>query len=683
MTGTTLGPSSTVCALVPHYGCEAWLGQALESLLEQSRPPQAVVVIDDASPEPPVDVVAAYPEVTMLAAADNGGPYRLIQAVIDSTGFDAYLFQDADDWSAPDRLEVLLAEAERTGAELVGSHEVRVLVDQGDAHAVRYPLDVNAILTERPTAFPLLHPTSLVGRDLVVRIGGFATGMRFSGDAEFLRRAGHAARVVNVDHVGYFRRKRSGSLTTDPLTGLGSPERRRVQEVLAARATANATASERGAPPDLRPWRTVAPPALRHLTGPRAGAHGLPGRRRRQPATVCGGPVFVIGPPRSALDLVAWALGQHPALHAVADAGWLVGLASDAGRRAAEPAAPSPRDLLGALGPVLAGVGCAPGCRLVAAGAAVAPAALDLAEMFPDARFLHVVRDADDCVAALLASPTEGGVFHTVAGAWRSWFHTVQAALDAERALGPERVLRIRHADLVADPEPVLRRCLAFLGEEWHPACVRPLLGLDRPASPAAGAGGPPPAPTTEAARRLSRLLERPQSALAPDPDTAPRAAGGRRRAPTTELRRPETLVDRVRALILDAVPEGATVAVASRGDDRLLDLDDRTGWHLPQVHGGVYAGHHPADSGQAVHELESLRSRGAEYFAVPASGMWWLEFYDGLRAHLETDAELVAMHEESGAVWRLGATPASDQGQTGVRFAAVAGRVLSGATSA
>ena len=108
-----LSERSSVCAVIPHHACEAWLAQAIESLLEQSRPPERIVVIDDASQVPPVDLVAAFPDVTLLGVDVNGGPYRLVQSVVDATDFDAYLFQDADDWSAPDRLEILLA----TGAE--------------------------------------------------------------------------------------------------------------------------------------------------------------------------------------------------------------------------------------------------------------------------------------------------------------------------------------------------------------------------------------------------------------------------------------------------------------------------------------------------------------------------------------------------------------------------------------
>lgn len=110
-----LTPSSSVLALIPHYQCEQWLAQAIASLVNQIRPPDGIVVIDDSSPKPPEDIVMQFPQVTLLASASNGGPYRLIQQVIQDTEYDAYLFQDADDWSRRDRLSRLLRGAQRTG----------------------------------------------------------------------------------------------------------------------------------------------------------------------------------------------------------------------------------------------------------------------------------------------------------------------------------------------------------------------------------------------------------------------------------------------------------------------------------------------------------------------------------------------------------------------------------------
>jgi glycosyltransferase involved in cell wall biosynthesis len=259
---------SAVLALVPHFQCEAWLGDALESLSSQSRPLDGIAVIDDASPEPPVEILRSFPRATLLRANENVGPYRLVQTVIEGTTYDAYLFNDADDWSNSPRLGRLLAEAETSGAELVGSWEVRLYGQEGEVVPVRYPEDVNRALREDPCGFPLLHPTSLVSRDLVLRLGGFASGMRFSGDAEFLRRAAHVARVVNVPEYLYVRRKREGALTTSPETGLRSENRRRIQEELWRRARRNADRVDAGEPPELEPLAVAGPVPLRHVMGP-------------------------------------------------------------------------------------------------------------------------------------------------------------------------------------------------------------------------------------------------------------------------------------------------------------------------------------------------------------------------------------------------------------------------------
>jgi hypothetical protein len=114
------------------------------------------------------------------------------------------------------------------------------------------------------------------------------------------------------------------------------------------------------------------------------------------------------------------------------------------------------------------------------------------------------------------------------------------------------------------------------------------------------------------------------------------------------------SLVEQVRALVCQATPPGATVAVISRGDARLVDLPERTGWHLPQVPGGTYAGHHPAGSAEAVQQLEVLVGRGAQYLAVPATDLWWLAYYGGLREALARGADLLAYHHDVGAVYRL-----------------------------
>ena len=256
-----------VLAIVPHYRCEAWLSQCLRSLVCQTRPLDGIIVVDDGSEIPPTTIVEQFPQVTLLAAPASVGPYRLVQQVIDTTTYWAYLFQDADDWSSCDRLETLLEIANTTQADLVGTQEIRVYEEESTLSLGCYPLDVNAALAEKP-GHPLLHPSSLVTRDLVVRLGGFATGLRFGGDTEFLLRASFVTTISNSPRFCYFRRKRSGSLTTAPETGLNSPARQELLRQVKQRALLNRAAVVTGNAPDLTPLVTVEPIPLNHLAGP-------------------------------------------------------------------------------------------------------------------------------------------------------------------------------------------------------------------------------------------------------------------------------------------------------------------------------------------------------------------------------------------------------------------------------
>jgi GT2 family glycosyltransferase len=90
-----------------------------------------------------------------------------------------------------------------------------------------------------------------------------------------------------------------------------------------------------------------------------------------------------------------------------------------------------------------------------------------------------------------------------------------------------------------------------------------------------------------------------------------------------------------VQETVAERLPAHAAVVVASRGDDELLSFADQEGWHFPQTPEGVYAGHYPANSDDAIEQLEALRERGADYFLLPKTSFWWLEHYRGLGEHL------------------------------------------------
>ena len=115
-----------------------------------------------------------------------------------------------------------------------------------------------------------------------------------------------------------------------------------------------------------------------------------------------------------------------------------------------------------------------------------------------------------------------------------------------------------------------------------------------------------------------------------------------------------QELVDRIRDCIRLHVPPGSAVLIASKGDQELVRLDGYRAWHFPQTDTGLYAGHHPADSAEAIAHLRHLCSRGARYLVFPWTGRWWLEYYGDLARHLDTVHELALSEDGVCIIYEL-----------------------------
>lgn len=105
------------------------------------------------------------------------------------------------------------------------------------------------------------------------------------------------------------------------------------------------------------------------------------------------------------------------------------------------------------------------------------------------------------------------------------------------------------------------------------------------------------------------------------------------------------------------ALPEGATVLVVAKGDDRMVDIEGLNGWHFPRGEDGWFS-HYPAEDGEAVAQLEALRADGAEYLLFPATSLWWLDYYEDFARHLNRRYRLVVREEDTCFIYALRSDP-------------------------
>jgi hypothetical protein len=100
-----------------------------------------------------------------------------------------------------------------------------------------------------------------------------------------------------------------------------------------------------------------------------------------------------------------------------------------------------------------------------------------LKKLFPDAKFVHIVRDVRAVVNSLLNFKPSGhaDVIETEQDAYEYWLRTVQACILAERALGSQTIYRLRYDDLINRPAWSIRHVLEFLDEPFMDTCIEPL----------------------------------------------------------------------------------------------------------------------------------------------------------------------------------------------------------------
>jgi sulfotransferase family protein len=123
-----------------------------------------------------------------------------------------------------------------------------------------------------------------------------------------------------------------------------------------------------------------------------------------------------------------------------------------------------------------------------------------LESLFPEALYVHLIRDGRDAALSFLAVP-EGIMTETwghprdAAGFARQWRTEVIFARELGRKAGPKRYLEVRYEELVAKPELELRRICSFAGLRFDPAMLDYARAVDVSSKPHQQSLRRPPTP--------------------------------------------------------------------------------------------------------------------------------------------------------------------------------------------
>ncbi len=197
-------------------------------------------------------------------------------------------------------------------------------------------------------------------------------------------------------------------------------------------------------------------------------------------------PIFIVGMPRTGSTLVEQILATHSSIDATMELPFIGQYVREiAGREAS--IGPYPESV-GRLAPVDFGVMAQ---RYLAAAApyrGAAPYFTDkapdnfvhiglIAMLFPDARFVDVQRHPfDTCLSAFRQRFAIGGSYTYDIVDLGRYYRGYRRLMSHWANVLPSRVYTLVYENLVTDPEPEIRRLLAFLGLKFESACLSPEL---------------------------------------------------------------------------------------------------------------------------------------------------------------------------------------------------------------
>lgn len=212
-------PVPTVSVVIPTYNASGFIGEALESVFQQTYQDFEILVVDDGSTDDTAAVVRGFGSAVRFIQQEHAGPSRARNRGISEAKGSYIAFLDADDLWLPQKLEKQLAlfRADPTLGLVTVGHQAF------DEEGVYEPTwDKRAdLFGDRNVATAIFlksnvaTPTVMVPRSVLEDVGGFEEEIYIGEDDNLWIRIAAKYRVGLIDDLLVQLRRREDSLTKD------------------------------------------------------------------------------------------------------------------------------------------------------------------------------------------------------------------------------------------------------------------------------------------------------------------------------------------------------------------------------------------------------------------------------------------------------------------------------------
>lgn len=212
-------PRTTVAVIIPTYNRAHLVGQTVDSMLNQSRPPDEVIVVDDGSTDATSQVIATFGDRVRYIKKENAGKAAALNRGMAEVRSEYVWLMDDDDWALPNALEAHLDFlATRTDIDFSYGTHYRFC---GNG-----PPSMEWISSQAPSCVSVVEPEDLFVRAMLwfpfslqsmlvpcrcyEQVGSFDESLTFTEDYEMILRLARRFRGANSNVPTFCMRVHAG-----------------------------------------------------------------------------------------------------------------------------------------------------------------------------------------------------------------------------------------------------------------------------------------------------------------------------------------------------------------------------------------------------------------------------------------------------------------------------------------
>lgn len=238
-----------ISCLLPVYNGEAFLVEAVESILSQTCRDFELVVVDDGSRDATPDILKAFAEKddrVRVVRRENGGIVAALNSGLAASLGDYVARMDADDISLPDRFQFQLDYLDaHPGCVLVGGVARSLQPDGSFGGRTTGGRHLRTDLSCFPPRVAVaMHPLIMVRRAALLQVGGYRSTFPHAEDYDLFLRLSKLGTIDNPDRDLLIYRRHEGAISLKHLE---------TQERSAALAEMQAIAGE-ATDAEVPPW---------------------------------------------------------------------------------------------------------------------------------------------------------------------------------------------------------------------------------------------------------------------------------------------------------------------------------------------------------------------------------------------------------------------------------------------